>query len=335
MEEKTKGLVLALCSTIMIGSSFIIKKKGLRVAGASGIRAGLGGYSYLKEPVWWAGMTTMVLGEVFNFAAYAFAPAVLVTPLGALSILVSAVLADIVLGERLHLLGMMGCALCVVGSVEIVLHAPEEKAIASVHQVWELACAPPFLMYACIAVGMGALLIVYVVPANGSSQMLVYIAICSLFGSLSVMSCKALGIALKLTFAGDNQLTYAETYIFAAVVAACVLTQMNYLNKALDMFNTAVVSPIYYVMFTVLTIAASAIMFKEWENQSATQIASEVCGFLTILAGTFLLHATKDFGGKRSFVLKLFDDIEGGTLDDVSPTAASAELTRTRLIGET
>jgi hypothetical protein len=32
--------------------------------------------------------------------------------------------------------------------------------------------------------------------------------------------------------------------------------------QALDTFNTVVVSPIYYVMFTTLTILASVIMFK-------------------------------------------------------------------------
>jgi hypothetical protein len=46
------------------------------------------------------------------------------------------------------------------------------------------------------------------------------------------------------------------------VVVVCLLTQMNYLNKSLDMFNTAIVSPIYYVMFTLLTIIASVIMFQ-------------------------------------------------------------------------
>lgn len=46
------------------------------------------------------------------------------------------------------------------------------------------------------------------------------------------------------------------------IVIACLLTQMNYLNKALDLFNTAIVSPIYYVMFTLLTIVASEIMFQ-------------------------------------------------------------------------
>lgn len=32
--------------------------------------------------------------------------------------------------------------------------------------------------------------------------------------------------------------------------------------QALDTFNTAIVSPVYYVMFTTFTILASMIMFK-------------------------------------------------------------------------
>ena len=44
---------------------------------------------------------------------------------------------------------------------------------------------------------------------------------------------------------------------------------MNYLNKALDTFNTAVVSPIYYVCFTTMTITASAILFNGWGNAAA------------------------------------------------------------------
>ena len=46
------------------------------------------------------------------------------------------------------------------------------------------------------------------------------------------------------------------------IVGVSVITQLNYLNRALDMFNTAIVSPIYYVMFTLFTITASLIMFK-------------------------------------------------------------------------
>lgn len=95
-------------------------------------------------------------------------------------------------------------------------------------------------------------------------------------------------------------------------------------------------SPIYYVMFTTLTIVASAIIFKvnisllymngkvpmnvycafhhltaindlasdvflipiswlqDWSGQSVSSIASELCGFVTVLSGTIILHSTRE-----------------------------------------
>ena len=51
------------------------------------------------------------VGEAANFAAYAFAPASLVTPLGALSVLVAAILSSRFLNENLNLLGKVGSQL--------------------------------------------------------------------------------------------------------------------------------------------------------------------------------------------------------------------------------
>ncbi|GMH24761.1 hypothetical protein Nepgr_026604 [Nepenthes gracilis] len=316
--DNIKGLILALSSSFFIGASFIVKKKGLKKAGASGVRAGVGGYSYLYEPLWWVGMTTMIVGEIANFAAYAFAPAILVTPLGALSIIVSAVLADIILREKLHIFGIVGCLLCVVGSTTIVLHAPPEREIESVIEVWSLATEPGFLFYAASVIVIVFILIFHFIPQYGQTHIMVYIGVCSLVGSLSVMSVKALGIALKLTLSGMNQLVYPQTWAFTLIVAICVVTQMNYLNKALDTFNTAVVSPIYYVMFTSLTILASVIMFKDWDRQNPTQIVTEMCGFATILSGTFLLHKTKDMvdGLSTSLSMKLSKHLEENGFGD-------------------
>ncbi|KAJ1686799.1 hypothetical protein LUZ63_018189 [Rhynchospora breviuscula] len=294
--DNLKGVILALLSSGFIGASFIIKKKGLRkAAAASGIRAGVGGFSYLLEPLWWVGMITMILGEVANFVAYAFAPAVLVTPLGALSIIVSAVLAHFILKERLHALGILGCVMCIAGSVIIVVHAPQEREITSVREIWHMATQPAFLLYVASVVVLVFVLIFRFAPCYGQSNVLIYTGICSLMGSLSVMSVKALGTSLKLTFEGTNQLVYPETWFFMLVVTTCVLTQMNYLNKALDTFNTAIVSPIYYVMFTTFTILASVIMFKDWDGQSIGSVTSEICGFIVVLSGTILLHITKDY----------------------------------------
>lgn len=295
-KDNLNGFILALLSSGFIGASFIIKKKGLkRAAAASGVRAGVGGYAYLLEPLWWAGMITMIVGEVANFVAYAFAPAVLVTPLGALSIIVSAVLAHFILKERLHSLGILGCVMCIAGSMVIVIHAPQERPITSVQEIWHKATQTSFLLYVASVIMLVFVLVFHFSPRYGHSNVLIFTGICSLMGSLSVMSVKALGTSLKLTFEGNNQLVYPETWFFMLVVLTCVITQMNYLNKALDTFNTAIVSPIYYVMFTTLTILASVIMFKDWEGQSGGSIISEICGLIVVLSGTILLHATKDY----------------------------------------
>lgn len=45
-----------------------------------------------------------------------------------------------------------------------------------------------------------------------------------------VMSVKALGTSLRLTFEGKNQLIYPEAWFFMLVLATCVIAQMNYLN---------------------------------------------------------------------------------------------------------
>ncbi|KAL3625654.1 hypothetical protein CASFOL_030508 [Castilleja foliolosa] len=208
--------------------------------------------------------------------------------------------------ERLHIFGILGCALCVVGSTTIVLHAPQEREIESVREVWDLATGPAFLFYGALVIAIVLILIFHYIPQYGQTHILFYIGVCSLVGSLSVMSVKALGIVLKLTLSGMNQLVYPQTWVFAMVVTLCILTQLNYLNMALDTFNTAVVSPIYYVMFTSFTILASVIMFKDWDRQSPTQIVTEMCGFIIILSGTFLLHKTNDMAdGSTMMAVKL------------------------------
>lgn len=302
-DDNAKGTVLAVSSSLFIGSSFIIKKRGLRLAGANGVRAGVGGYTYLKEPLWWTGMLALFAGELANFAAYAFAPAILVTPLGALSVIVSAILAHHILQERLNLFGILGCLLCITGSIVIVLHAPEERPLFSVSEIWYLASRPAFLTYVAAAL-VTTLALIWAVPPNvGKTNIFVYIAICSIVGSLSVISCKALGIAVKLTIAGDNQLFQTDTFYCIVIVVACVVTQMNYLNKALDLFNTAIVSPIYYVMFTSLTVSANVLLFQE--KQRPADVISQLCGFVTIIVGTFILHATRSLDVKSDVIAEL------------------------------
>ncbi|KAL9064896.1 MAG: hypothetical protein Q9157_007668, partial [Trypethelium eluteriae] len=180
----------------------------------------------------------VVVGEAANFAAYAFAPAILVTPLGALSVLIGAVLGSYFLNERLGTLGKLGCAICLIGSIIIVLHAPPDKDVETIDDILKYAIKIPFLLYAGIITAFAVVMIYKIAPVYGRRNPLIYLSVCSTVGSVSVMAIKAFGIAVKLTFAGNNQFTHPSTYVFAIVVVVCILTQMNYFNKALSQFNT-------------------------------------------------------------------------------------------------
>ncbi|EEQ27175.1 hypothetical protein McanMca71_005257 [Microsporum canis] len=282
-----------------IGTSFVITKKGLIQASERHGFEG-DGFSYLKSPMWWGGIVTLVLGEVANFAAYAFAPAILVTPLGALSVLIGAVLGAYFLNERLGILGKLGCALSLLGSVIIVLHAPPDEEIGTIDEILHYALQPGFLLYCTFVAVFSTVMIYRVSPKYGKKNPLVYISICSTVGSVSVMSVKAFGIAVKLTLDGHNQFTHPSTYVFAIVVVCCILTQMNYFNKALSQFSTSIVNPLYYVSFTTATLCASFILFRGFNTTNKVSTISLLCGFLVIFSGVYLLNLSRTDPDGRS-----------------------------------
>ncbi|CEJ81420.1 Putative Duf803 domain membrane protein [[Torrubiella] hemipterigena] len=282
-----------MSSAMAIGTSFVITKKGLM---QSEERHGFegDGFVYLRNPLWWAGIATLAIGEVCNFAAYAFAPAILVTPLGALSVLIGAILGSYFLKEDLGILGKLGSAICLIGAIVIVLHAPADKEIGTVDEILDLAIQPGFLLYATCVVSFAVYMIYKVAPLHGKKNALIYLSICSTVGSISVMSVKAFGIALKLTFAGNNQFSHPSTYVFLILTAVCILTQMNYFNKALACFPSNIVNPLYYVTFTTATLCASFILFGGFGTTDPVNILSLLCGFLVTFAGVYLLNLSRN-----------------------------------------
>uniref|UniRef100_G1PTB3 NIPA like domain containing 4 n=1 Tax=Myotis lucifugus TaxID=59463 RepID=G1PTB3_MYOLU len=290
------GLGLAFLSSFLIGSSVILKKKGLQRLVASGAtRAVDGGFGYLKDSMWWAGFLTMAAGEIANFGAYAFAPATVITPLGALSVLISsAILSSYFLGESLNLLGKLGCVICVTGSTVMVIHAPEEEKVTTVIEMAAKMKDTGYIVFAVLLLVFCLILIFVVAPRYGQRNILVYIVICSVIGAFSVSAVKGLGITIKNFFQGMPVVRHPLPYILSLILALSLSTQVNFLNRALDIFNTSLVFPIYYVFFTTIVVTSSIILFKEWHSMSAVDIVGTLSGFVTIILGVFMLHAFRD-----------------------------------------
>ncbi|KAF5655805.1 DUF803 domain-containing protein [Fusarium heterosporum] len=289
---KPVGIGLAIGSGCFIGVSFVLKKFGLLRANEKYNEVAGEGYGYLKNFYWWAGMILMIFGEILNFVAYAFTDAILVTPLGALSVVITAILSAIFLKERLSMVGKVACFLCIVGSVVIVMNAPHSSSVSDIQEMQKYFITPGFLSYAGVIIVGSAITAFWVAPKYGNKNMLVYISICSWVGGLSVVATQGLGAAIIAWIDGKPQYKEWFLWVLFVFVICTLLTEIIYLNKALNIYNAALVTPTYYVYFTSTTIITSAILFQGFKG-SAQSIVTVVLGFLTICSGVVLLQLSK------------------------------------------
>lgn len=151
-----------------------------------------------------------------------------------------------------------------------------------------------YIVFAVLLLVFCLILIFVIAPRYGQRNILVYIVICSVIGAFSVSAVKGLGITIKNFFQGMPVVRHPLPYILSLILALSLSTQVNFLNRALDIFNTSLVFPIYYVFFTTVVVTSSIILFKEWHSMSAVDIVGTLSGFVTIILGVFMLHAFRD-----------------------------------------
>jgi len=122
--------------------------------------------------------------------------------------------------------------------------------------------------------------------------MIWYLLVCSLIGGLSVSVTTGLGAAIVTTVTGDNQFKHWFIYFLLIFIAVTLVTEVFYLNKALALFNTAMVTPTYYVIFSFCSMVTTVVLFKGLKA-SAGQILTIVMAFLVICVGITILQMSK------------------------------------------
>lgn len=227
---KAIGISLAVASGFFIGVSFVLKKVGLLKANVKYNEEAGEGYGYLKNFWWWSGMILMIIGEICNFVAYAFVDAILVTPLGALSVVITTILSAIFLKERLSFVGKVGCFSCIVGSVVIAMNAPQQSSVDDIQAMKHYVIAPGFLTYGGVIIVGCTFVALWAGPRYGKKTMFVYLSICSLIGGLSVVATQGLGAAILAQIRGDPQYKEWFLYVLFVFVVGTLLTEIIYLN---------------------------------------------------------------------------------------------------------
>jgi magnesium transporter len=237
---KAVGISLAVSSGVFIGSSFVLKKTGLLKANVKYNEEAGEGYGYLKNFYWWLGMTLMIVGEVCNLVAYAFVDAILVTPMGALSVVVTTILSAIFLKERLSFVGKVGCFNCIVGSIVIAMNAPPQSAVSTIQDMQHYVIEPGFLSYAGVIIVICTFIALWAGPRYGKKSMFVYLSICSLIGGLSVVATQGLGAAVLAQINGVSQFKEWFLYVLLVFVVITLLTEIIYLNVS-DWLNHIII----------------------------------------------------------------------------------------------
>jgi len=136
-------------------------------------------------------------------------------------------------------------------------------------------------------------LIIYYGPRFGSKYIHIYILICSLLGAFTVTACKGLSVGLKEIFVEQYTYTRWLTFLCTITILVCILIQMIYLNRALDLFSTPIVTTVYYVLFTTCVLITSGILFREWHFLAFVDIIACLIGFSITTCGLILINYLK------------------------------------------
>lgn len=317
------GVILAIGGNLISSVSYQVQKTATTRAARQGV-------PYTKLVLWWSGLLLMGIGEAGNFVAFAWAPATVVSPLGVVSVLANAVLAYIYFHERMTWREILGVVVVLAGATLVVVFAPPDSTDVQYLSIPTLVKnyfgQAPFLIYfslLCIALA-AVLVIAFRFPKIANKNPLTYIAICALLGAYTVMTSKAIASLVRGTATGHSNCF--STALFYAIVLICggsVTIQIIFLNKALFMFRSSQVVPLYYCMFTVSSILAGALLFNEMYDQTemALSLSMFFVGLILIFGGVWLItrRAPQDDGSKASTDKSLLeplhnkDDAESGT----------------------
>mmetsp|Transcript_15334 Transcript_15334/g.36196 ORF Transcript_15334/g.36196 Transcript_15334/m.36196 type:complete len:467 (-) Transcript_15334:63-1463(-) len=281
--------------------------------------------SYVRIPSWWLGILMMATGEGGNFMAYGYASATVVAPLGSVSVVANAFVSHLWLKEPMTRRGIIGMGLAIVGSVIIVLYAPHQQEEITMSQYTFYLQQWPFIFYlALVAVSMVALLLLPV--KYKETYVVLYILMCSLLGSITVLCTQGISTAVVLTASGDNQFFHALPWALIVVAAATIFFQMRYLNNAMGCFGASAVVPVYYVLFTFFAIVSGIVLLQETEQEHGYYNAIFVAGCLITFAGVYLITKPPDLVEDYSELDEELGEMKGSSLPPLELQGISSDF---------
>lgn len=257
--------------------------------------------SYLRSPYWWAGIILMTVGEAGNFLAYGFAPASIVSPLGVVALISNCIIAPFFLKEPLRKRDALGVLIAVGGAVTVVLSADSSNPKLGPDKIWKLISTWEFETYLGVTIAM-IVALMWASSRYGHKSILIDLGLVGLFGGYTALSTK--GVASLLSYTVFQALTFPITYLLVAVLVGTAVMQIKYVNRALRRFDATQVIPTQFVMFTLSVIIGSAVLYRDFEKESAANAGKFVGGCALTFLGVYFITSARDKNDEDEDVLE-------------------------------
>ena len=231
--------------------------------------------------------------------------------------------------------------LCIAGGVVLVVtQVPDVQLFLTSEVIWyhvsRQARALVYMMGLFIFVPFW---MVWVVPKHKSKHPAVYLILCSAIASVTVVSSRAFAsILTKAMASGDYTPLYSSwvPVIALSIIIVTAIWSTAYLQKAMAIFPNNKVVPTYYVTFTLASVCAGAVVYREFDCMDNSQPPLFTAGCLTTFVGVFLTASKGRRGpgsrrphnarvGSASAARRHVELLEGDDpFSDAAVTAASA-----------
>ncbi|XP_062915978.1 NIPA-like protein 2 isoform X1 [Mobula hypostoma] len=258
---------------------------------------------YYKSKLWWCGIFLMGLGELGNFAAYGFAPATLVAPLGCVSVIASAAMSVVFLKEKLRSSDILGGSLAVLGTYLLVTFAINGQQDITAIKIHNYIVSWEFLVYLTLEFVLFCVLL-YLNKRRGLNHIVILLLMSSILASLTVISVKAVAGMVTTSIEGQLQLQYPIFYVMVVIMITSCIFQVQFLNQAMRLYNATEVVPINFVFFTTSAIIAGVIFYQEFYGAALLNIFMFLFGCMLSFLGVFLIAKNRE---KRTADIRYID----------------------------
>lgn len=190
-------------------------------------------------------------------------------PLGAWSVDLSAIIAQVFLHEAVSNTNSIHIALCVTGAFFISSFGTDisaAEASLDADAVTNLLLRITFVVLMLLTfTSTLALIHMSHNTTLGQHYIFIYVGVSSFLVGVTVVLAKALSTFVIMTIEVNSQFGNLLPSALVLILAMEIIVQLRYLNIAMDQFRNAQVILVYYVLCITCAMTSGVIMYREFE----------------------------------------------------------------------